>query len=100
MHDLANIEEFLKDQDQTVEFKESLASVEETCLVEHNGSTTWKEIFLLVRNVCSISVLIVSLQRSFAKHFDGSLSELLRMEADGEPHPSGSPHLYVVESQK
>ena len=57
MHDLANIEEFLKDQDQSVEFKESLAIVEETCLVEHNGSTTWKEIFLLVRNIISIFVL-------------------------------------------
>ena len=55
MHDLANIEEFLKDQDQSVEFKESLAIVEETCLVEHNGSTTWKEI--LVRNIISIFVL-------------------------------------------
>ena len=43
---------------------------------------------------------MISLQRSFAKYFDGSISELLRMEVDGEPHPSGSPHMYVVESQK
>ena len=44
-----NIEMFLRDQDKSVEFQEKMASIEETCLIEHNGSTTWKEINLLVK---------------------------------------------------
>lgn len=43
-----NIEKFLRDQDKSVEFQEKMATIEETCQVEHNGSTTWKDINLLV----------------------------------------------------
>ena len=43
-----NIEKYLRDQDKSVEFTEKLATIEETCQLEHNGSTTWKDINLLV----------------------------------------------------
>lgn len=44
----ANIEKFLRNQNTSVEFLTSLANIEETCQVENSGSTTWKEINLLV----------------------------------------------------
>ena len=43
-----NLEKFLKDQCNTVEFQDQMATIEEVCHVEHHGSTIWKDINLLV----------------------------------------------------
>ena len=45
---------YLKHEDKSVEFLERLNTIEETCHREHNGSTTWKEINLLVSLVYHI----------------------------------------------
>ena len=44
----ANIEKFLRDQITTSDFCGKMASIEEVCQLEHNGSTLWKDINLLV----------------------------------------------------
>ena len=48
MTDLDNLEVFLKDQCKSVEFQGELENIEERCQTENSGSTTLKEIHLLV----------------------------------------------------
>ena len=48
MHLSDNIEKFLANQDKSVQFQEKLADIEKSCQVEHNGSSVWKEINLMV----------------------------------------------------
>ena len=62
-----------------------MSSIENICLIDHNGSTIWKNIILL---------------RYFAKYFDKTESALVRLESDGEANDSGSPHLFVVEPSR
>ena len=40
---------------------------------------------------------IFHFQRFATNHFDGSLKDLLRIEEDGAPDDSGSPHIFVKE---
>ena len=42
------MEVFLKDQCKTVEFREKMENIETVCQVEKSGSSTLKEIYLLV----------------------------------------------------
>ena len=62
-----------------------MSNIENTCVIDHNGSTIWKKINLL---------------RYFAKYFDKTESALVRLESDGEADASGSPHLFVVEPSR
>ena len=62
-----------------------MSSIENICLIDHNGSTIWKNIILL---------------RYFAKYFDKTESALVRLESDGEADASGSPHIFVVEPSR
>ena len=36
----------------------------------------------------------------FTEYFDKSLCSLIRMESDGEPDESGSPHIFVVQAER
>ena len=51
MDDLENLEVFLRDQCKSVEFQGELENIEERCQTENSGSTTLKEIHLLVRYI-------------------------------------------------
>ena len=42
------LEAFLMDQCKTVEFREQMEAVKNTCEVDHSGSTTLKDVYLLV----------------------------------------------------
>ena len=47
-----NLEKFLFNQVKTVEFADKMATVQEMCHVNHSGSTTLKEIHLMVATLC------------------------------------------------
>ena len=48
---ICNIEKFLLDQCKIDDFLDDVAAASELCNIEHGGSTTWKEIVLLVRHL-------------------------------------------------
>ena len=86
------------DQCKTVDFRDQMEAVKNACEVDHSGSTTLKNVHLMV---CTSWVLnlfqFVFFQRFASQHFDGgSGSELVRLESDGPPK-DGSPHLLVIE---
>ena len=96
-----NIEVFVKNYGSS-KTKENLAKIEEDCQIEHNGASTWKEINLLVIKklfqLCNNDYCMF--QRFFTEYFDKSLCSLIRMESDGEPDESGSPHIFVVQAER
>ena len=98
---LGNLEKFLKDQCSSVKFQDSMANIEEVCLLENSGSSTWKEIHLLV---CISGPLTQEhfclLQRFACGHFDQSNgADLVRLDSDGSPK-TGSPHIFAIEVTK
>jgi len=75
-----HLEEYLRDQNKTVEFHDQMEDIERTCQVESNGSLTLKYLHLL---------------RAACKHFDKATgAELVRL-ADDAAQVSGSPHFYA-----
>jgi hypothetical protein len=45
---LGHLEAFLMDQCKTVEFRDQMEAVKNDCEVNHSGSTTWKNVYLMV----------------------------------------------------
>ena len=90
------------DQCKSVEFRDKMESIEEDCDIENSGSSTLKEIHLLVkkRALQFKRTLYCVLQRFATEFYDGSLKELLRIEGDGPPDESGSPHIYAIEVER
>ena len=78
-----------------------MANIEEVCEVENNGSSTLKDIHLLVcRNVPIYSEIFLLLQRFACGHFDKSNgADLVRLDSDAPP-TTGSPHIYAIEVTK
>lgn len=56
MNDIENLEVFLRDQCKSVEFQGELENIEERCQTENSGSTTLKEIHLLVHFVVILNL--------------------------------------------
>ena len=92
LYSLGHLEAVLKDQFKSVEFKDTMENVEDVCHLEHHGSTTLKEIQLLVNTSDSLIIglyqhvfrdlLVISLTRgTVLNFFDSRVMDLLRRAA-------------------
>ena len=79
-----------------------MSAIEETCQISNNGSSVLKEIYLLVRQIMSnvATLKYLSSQRFACQFFDDGVAALVRVEDDGGPDVTGSPHIYAVEHDR
>ena len=82
-----------------MDFFELMEEVESTCLLENQGSTTLKDIHLMVVYLIFFQ-LFFFFEREAGKYMDqGCGFEFIRLEEDG-PSQEASPHIYAIKVNK